>query len=143
MGATGCPEFRPLAWSSPDGLTWTVARVSTDAGDLQAVATDGSRLVALGWSEASRVTWTSTDGETWAMSPLADPETPELRAVVAVANGFVAVGDAIVGSPDGVAWTGLISNLNATGLRSVAASPLGLLAIGDSGVWAGPAGVAP
>jgi hypothetical protein len=90
---------RAAVWTSPDGFTWT--RVPHDpevfggeAGDEQwmdAVASHGSQLVAVGGSEYGIVVWTSVDGITWNRS--ATPGEGTMHSIAVTDDGLIAVGE--------------------------------------------------
>lgn len=115
------PDWIPAAWTSSDGLTWSIHFMGTTTFTFPvsvAVGADGT-VVAVGRSGSLPVAWTSADGVAWQ-----EHEVPVLggngiaermTTIVARANGYVAGGS--VGpelfdrharhwtSPDGVAWT--------------------------------------
>ena len=109
-------------WTSPDGRTWTRLGVKqNDLADseLDLLATNGTRLVALGGARASAdagegpqpIIWVSDDGASWRRLS-SDPPPFEGVSVVGVVGGpgeFVAWGadgprGAIFHSDDGIAW---------------------------------------
>ena len=89
------------AWFSPDGRTWTRAKVEDAVGrtmDEVVAAADG--FVAIGEAEydfhggfgAGTAIWTSTDGASWARLPETDapPRGTRLRSVLAAPGMFLA-----------------------------------------------------
>jgi hypothetical protein len=117
--AVGRSGPRPVAWTSTDGAIWTRHDVPVldPAGDperVTAIAAGPAGFVAGGstgpeLSDRHARFWTSADAATW--TPVADDPSAfanaEVRAIVVLDGGFVAVG--LVGSvqdPTGaVAWT--------------------------------------
>jgi hypothetical protein len=87
--------------SSDDGTAWSYRELK-EAGQLTAVATDGSRAVVGG-----RDLYWSDDRESWTGWQTQRLTTADLRDVLAAPGRIVAVGDkgTIVTSSDGVAWT--------------------------------------
>ena len=117
----GAGGFRPAAWSSTDGLTWTHTPSTLVGDSAGAVVQFGSGYVAAGWAPGEdgdrRVLfWTSPDGRTWAAAPDAKDlhnagSTPLLAAgsqhLVAFgsrAHGWVASEPVVWTSQDGVTW---------------------------------------
>ncbi|WP_067455110.1 hypothetical protein [Actinomadura macra] len=120
--AVGGREKAPAAWTSPDGLKWTQAKLSVSppagspvpvtgtgpptAGPLAEVAARGNTVIALG--QAGSLPLVSADGgATW--TPRALGGATSVTAVAATPKGFVAAGatggDAAVWtSPDGTTW---------------------------------------
>ncbi len=105
LAVTGEPEVVPVLWSSADGQTWTAADAMAggEAGQLDDVAWDGERFVAVGHLGASDapdldgLVLRSSDGLTWA--PAADtdgrlsaPGDILLTEVVPYADGLLLVG---------------------------------------------------
>jgi hypothetical protein len=168
--AVGRSGSRPLAWTSPDGRTWTSHPVAT-LGDgtiaerMTAVIATPEGFLAGGslgpeLFERHARFWQSADGVTW--TPVPDDAAvfanAEVRAIVPFGSGYVAVG--IVGtaqkavgsvawtSPDGRAWTRIDAPDLALG-RAVAlvAAPFGgLVAVGsglneeEAFAWTSPDG---
>ena len=95
------PDWIPAAWTSPDGLTWSLQFLGTTAFTFPvsvAVGTDGT-IVAVGRSGKLPVAWTSTDGVDWQrerVPRLEDSEAGDvaerMTTVVAGERGFVAGG---------------------------------------------------
>ena len=132
-----------LIATSPDGITWTqraATGLTTDEHSLQAVAQGGGRFVGLGKNHVTGrpIAVVSTDGGlTWTGQTLASFDPFEEVDDVAFGNGvFVAVGDRVWSSPDGVAWT-LRRGYAGTPLRSVAFGGGRFVAGGDLGVLLG------
>lgn len=115
--------WRGGVWSTPDGMDWT--RVADDEGIfdgmyLAHVATDGTRLLALGWrtpwGDAARrgpyVAWVSDDGARWERHEIEQTELGRIYAegIVGSRSGFLAWGPtadgptALLRSLDGLAW---------------------------------------
>lgn len=175
------PGGRPGIWRSPDGRTWERIQVTFGSSPadafysrIVAVAASPQGYVIVGYVidqvgpavfRARAAAWTSPDGATWARSadtvdmdvgPCVDtgeePDCGGMRAVVATATGFVAVGQARTApeftvqsrpaawtSPDGVTWTrsdagldfGGDETVNVGGLLSgVTVGGPGLVAVG-------------
>jgi|GEM_PF-6086183 len=83
---------------SYSGTAWTSAYSSGGIDNLTAVGVNGSKLVAL----AKNVSYLSTDnGTTWA----ATAATIDATSVSGFGSGFIATGNGIWSSTDGVAWT--------------------------------------
>ena len=108
--AVGVYDWAPAAWYSTDGISWS--RVSddmdvsgSDMGGISSVANGGPGLVAVGnqWiadeletgeDKQIAVVWTSADGINWTRVPHDEAVfgDSEMRGVVAVGDGLVAVG---------------------------------------------------
>ena len=123
--ASACPTFSPslplMAWTSPDGQTWT-PHTGPDLGlpaqwdGAPLLAAGPSGLVAVSPLPPSHVA-TSVDGIHWQTLPAAVlPAGLWIKDIVGTATGFTAVGalpidadhDRAVafGSADGATWTG-------------------------------------
>jgi hypothetical protein len=116
--------------TSPDGLAWT-GRASGTPYTLAGVTGGGPRLVAVGGigGLVGQVV-TSPDGATWTALDL-PPAAGYLQDVAWTGSQYLAVGDfGPMASPDGVTWT---SRPGPAGLRAIAASPTGVMAVGSSG----------
>ncbi len=94
------PDWIPAAWTSPDGLTWSLHFLGTSAFTFpvsMAVGDDGT-VVAVGRSGQTPDSWTSADGATWRERLVALPpgvRVAERMTTVAVgAHGYVAGGSA-------------------------------------------------
>lgn len=98
--------YRPMVWTSPDGIAWTARQVPGE-GVLREVVASGNRVVAVGERELSRVTKgrsqvsvlaTSTDGGVrWRRVAVKEPATSgnfssSLDHAVATPTGFVVGG---------------------------------------------------
>ncbi|MEV0666705.1 hypothetical protein ACIBI3_31410 [Actinomadura luteofluorescens] len=104
--AVGGRGKEPAAWTSPDGLRWTAAKLPPGlTAPLTQVAAKGDTLVAIAGGAAALV---STDaGATWTRRDLGPGLTA--TAVAATPGGFVAAASAkddaaVLTSPDGVNW---------------------------------------
>ena len=89
---SGSPEVlggRPLAWWSPDGLTWTEVDVDADwpAGMYAVAASSAGVVVAGGESGGRAALWESTDGgHTWRLVNQPDTIWPIGHAFTSVAS---------------------------------------------------------
>jgi hypothetical protein len=109
---------RGAAWTSTDGVTWSLADDHIEAVSVLAVTAGGPGLVVVGFATETPIpsalnetwmaaVWTSTDGATWSRVPpqpevLGGPGWQGMGAVTTGGPGLVAVG----GSPEGpTAWT--------------------------------------
>jgi hypothetical protein len=154
-------QTRALVWRTIDGTAWTLdpAARSLALGGMHAVATDGTRLVAIGsvdrdsaaspgQAEHVGAAWISTDGTTWDVVP----SVTEFADIAATAGGFVAValdgGPAIWRSADGQTWA-QVAGPEALGnglINRIASTGDGFIAVGESAghaaVWRSPDGTA-
>ncbi|GII29675.1 hypothetical protein Pmi06nite_31170 [Planotetraspora mira] len=143
----------PVAWTSPDGRTWSRAGdigTPDKVRGMRAVVARGDQVVALadpGPGDSGSVILRSTDGgRTWlrTAATLAGVQ-PEPGALTAAGNGFVlvplrqrsAAGEVTVYcSPEGEQWSecGSIGGLGSesTGVRGLASSSAGVAAVVES-----------
>ena len=124
--------FRPMAWRSADGDTWSATSLplpaaSTDEATASGVLAVDGELLAVGRSDARGVMWSSFDGGTsWEITERAGiPATYELRHIVAtggviLASGLVPSGDQGDGSESEAV---LVRSTDAGRTWSVAAQP--------------------
>src|SRR5207244_2319528 len=115
------PDWTPVAWTSPDGLNWSIHSMGTTGFTfpVSVAAGAGGIAVAVGRSGKLPVAWTSADGIGWQRHPVPLLEGSEvaerMTTLVATAHGYLAGGS--VGpelfdrharfwtSVDGIAWT--------------------------------------
>ena len=111
--------------SSEDALVWSVRSAFSSADD---VAWDGSMMVAVGGSF-----WvsTSTDGISWTMRGL-PAGSSDLRGVARSPGAWVAVGNGICSSSDGVTWTARDPG-TAMALKAVTWTGTQFVAVGEGG----------
>jgi hypothetical protein len=114
----GYPRMDAAAvFTSSDGEVWTrAASVPADAFDhafMWSVADTGLGLVAVGWRrntdeqiQFDPAFWTSADGVEWKLAATPDgaPGT-QVRDVIPLAEGAVAVGDLVASGGQSFAWT--------------------------------------
>ena len=154
----GGTPVRGLAWTSPDGLSWTrvTGQAAFEGGGIEAVTATDTGFVAVGLAEGHAAIWTSPDGLVWsrvADNPVFAPPSGASADSLVEANGVAAGHGAIVavgmafgagpgGAPvvtawhsvDGQSWMAA-SVESATGgqVFSVAATVGRFLATGPSG----------
>lgn len=62
-------DLRPVAWTSPDGTTWTREDIAADAfaeeDEIHDLATFDDHVVAVGTTATGAGVWTSQDGRSW------------------------------------------------------------------------------
>jgi hypothetical protein len=104
-------------YSSSDGTNWTRVNIGAGVFFVRAIASDGSRLVAVGQDGVNSYAGvvTSVDGTTWTkcnlgIDPLIYVQSnvgTDLKAVTFAAGRFVAVaaGGNIFSSPNGTSWS--------------------------------------
>jgi hypothetical protein len=92
------PQLHPIAWTSPDGETWSLRQMGTTPHTLPVAMAIGSTgtVVAVGWSASAPVAWTSADGRTWqahAVAILGDGRIAErITTVLTTRDGYLAGG---------------------------------------------------
>jgi hypothetical protein len=92
------PAWTPLAWTSADGLTWSIHEMGTTEFTFPEALASGSdgTVVAVGRSGRLPMAWTTLDGATWQphdVPTLGTDGTPErMTTVAADAGGYVAGG---------------------------------------------------
>jgi len=122
---------------------WT-QRSSGTSSDLNDIATDGSKLVAVGYAPFTGIYRTSTDGASWTGGEIGSNVVP--YAVVHDGTQFLAAGEeyqfadpagwygAIFTSPNGSGWTR--RHFSGATLRDIASSGSVHVAVGDDGtIW--------
>ena len=116
-------RWRGGIWSSPDGVAWSRVTADDEQFDgvfLWHIATDGKRLVVLGWGAPVGVdqwrgpyrAWLSDDGVSWAQHDVEETALGQIdvNGIVGSATGFLAWGGGEEGrtgllrSVDGLAW---------------------------------------
>jgi hypothetical protein len=142
-------------WTSSDGLAWRSSAAVELAGYAQFVASDGRRLVVAGRLPdpdtpsrpvADGVLWTSLDRRTWQLADA--PRVDFFDHVVHGRAGFVALGVADVGTPDGsrtvllhsadgMAWASAsgVPPRDEGAPEQLLATDDGYVAVGAGGVW--------
>jgi hypothetical protein len=103
----GTPRH-PTMWQSVDGATWShlpdspvfVSRRANFEEIVLGIAADGPGIIAVGMeqeedaSAADAAAWFSPDGSTWTRATVADGADRTMDRVLAVDDGFVAIGEA-------------------------------------------------
>ncbi len=131
-----------LVMTSSDAVTWDV-RDATPGISLEAIAFNGTRYVASGWQVVdgfNRVVFlASSDALTW--QSVSGPYAAWPPEIVAGSSGFVATGDAVWSSPDGLSWTkgtlegiGIQTGLATDGARFVTVGFGDVIFASDDGV---------
>ena len=129
------------AWTSHDGVSWTRVPGRVPGGPMFA---DGDRVLAFGavadarHSRALRLAvFASPDGVAWTEAPgSAAGFAPGagVAQVVRFGGRFVAVGNGIWSSPDGITWHRRARNEDCS-FNGVAVGPAGLAAVGPGCMW--------
>ena len=154
------PDWVPAAWTSPDGLTWSIhltMGVSDFSFPVSVAAGASGTTLAVGRSGKLPVAWTSADGVTWHQHPVPVLEGSDvaerMTTVVASAGGFVAGGS--VGpelfdrearfwtSADGVKWQSAPDDRAAFAnaeIRAITKFGDGFVAVGVVGAAQHPSG---
>jgi hypothetical protein len=142
-------------WHSTDAETWERVGGDFPASFMWTIAEGGPGLIAAGWRrnpDPDLTVWTSADaGATWEMAP--DPEGfagVEATDIAALPDGSLAMvgsffdgsGGRIWHSTDGVEWSLVVDDLGSGAwARSLALTPIGLVAAGSGGEMNGAAWV--
>lgn len=152
------PGWRPVAWTSPDAMTWTLSRLgATEFTFPVALAVRDETIVAVGRSGNLPVAWATSDGRTWhdhTVPTLGSVAVAErMTTVVATPSGFIAGGS--VGpelferharfwmSPDGRSWQAIPDDGPAFAdaeVRSIVRWGSGFVAVGVLGSGQRPTG---
>ena len=153
------PDWTPAAWTSPDGLTWSIHSMGTADFTFPVSLTTGAdgTAVAVGRSGRLPVAWTSADGVAWTEHPVPRLEGSDIAermtTVVAGPHGMVAGGS--VGpelfdrharfwtSADGVAWQPVLDDPAAfddAEVRAITRFGDGFVAVGVVGTAQHPTG---
>jgi hypothetical protein len=153
------PDWIPAAWTSSDGLSWSLQFLATSTFTFPvsvAVGVDGT-VVAVGRSGSLPVAWTSADGVAWQEHQVpvlgGDGIAERMTTIVAGAHGYVAGGSVgpelfdrharLWTSPDGVAWKPVPDDPAAFAnaeVRSITAFGDGFVAVGVVGTAQKPSG---
>jgi hypothetical protein len=153
------PDWTPAAWSSPDGLQWTLHLLGADdfTFPVALARADDGLVVAVGRSRKVPAAWTTRDGATWDRHEVAilgdGAEFERMTSVAAGPHGFLAGGSVgpEVGerharfwtSGDGVAWQPVPDDAAAFAnaeVRAVSAFQGGFVAVGLLGTTQEPTG---
>jgi hypothetical protein len=142
-------------WHSTDAETWERIGGDFPASFMWTIAEGGPGLIAAGWRrnpDPDLTIWTSADaGATWEMAP--DPEGfagVEATDIAALPDGSLAMvgsffdgsGGRIWHSTDGTEWSLVVDDLgDGAWARSLALTPIGLVAAGSGGELRGVAWV--
>ena len=142
-------------WHSTDAETWERVGGDFPASFMWTIAEGGPGLIAAGWRrnpDPDLTVWTSADaGETWEMAPdpegFAGVEATDLAqlpdgSLAMVGSFFDGSGGRIWHSTDGVEWSLVVDDLGSGAwARSLALTPIGLVAAGSGGEMNGAAWV--
>jgi hypothetical protein len=118
--------------SSSDLTTWTAATWTPAGANLNALANNGTTLLAVGDGGTA---FSTTDGVAW--TPVTTGVATNLLGVTYSATGLwvaVGAGGTVVTSPDLATWTPRSSNAGGNDLNAVAATASGVfVAVGNNG----------
>jgi hypothetical protein len=145
---------RPVAFESPDGITWTpvTAARSPWLGDADRQAASGGGVALVLERGSPDRLWRSTDGgDTWTSRPAGEPfgAAATVTDLAWTGSRWVAVGAVVSGtphldpgepagvaaawtSPDGQRWTPAAVDAPGIGLGSIGVGANGLVAFGDA-----------
>jgi len=153
LGQAAGAKGKPLAWHSPDGLTWDAVKLAWPKGMAPvAVATVGNAFVAIGGGKTGTATAVSGAGDRWTVKKSGIPGATSLLGITSTNDGAAVVGTSgktsvptVWSTQNGYAWTK--ASLPVTGPVSpptlIASSPTGLIgaASSDGSLWVAPDGV--
>lgn len=120
--------FRPVAWHSPDGATWTTVALPTDRateGSVSGVAVVGEEVLAVGTVDGVGTIWSSVDGgATWTRAK-GDGLTAmsSIGGIAAQGKELVITGVAPSGGEDGVGGAVLLRSADGGRTWEEAAEP--------------------
>lgn len=153
------PGWHPVAWTSPDGDTWSLHALGTTDFTFPVALAAGSdgTSVAVGRSGNAPVAWTSADGATWTEHAVpmlgTDGVAERMTTVAATPDGYLAggsVGPEILDrharfwrSPDARTWTPVPDEPAAFAdaeVRSIVRFGAGYVAVGFLGTAEQPTG---
>ena len=149
VGGSACSNAVgvPRAWRSTDGRSWTLAAgviKGSCCGAAEAVAANGTIAVAdgvagsHGEADVGSATWTTDDGSRWTLHLQTDqPDQSWIGPIVGTTGGFLATGEGVWSSPDGVTWKNEVSEDQ--NFVAIAVGPNGALAVDGPDIWTGPA----
>ncbi len=146
------PGWYPVAWTSPDGASWTIGEMASTEFTFPVAMSVGSgdTIVAVGRSGPLPIAWTSSDGRVWQRHPVAtlgdDRVAERMTAVLATGDGYLAggsVGPELLDrharfwrSRDGATWQPIrddAETFDNAEVRSIARLGSGYVAIGAVG----------
>ncbi|MGE5156226.1 MAG: DUF4232 domain-containing protein [Betaproteobacteria bacterium] len=137
----GSPHAPGTAWFSPDGRTWTAARVPSSTDDQTSVLAGDAGMLAAGSIGSGRVLWASPDGRSWtSVDPASVPFAASDTGPLLVSDGaeIIAIGAERAGAAgvwatsNATSWTAVASSGPVPPIPTAAGSTIG--ALGPLGV---------